>query len=146
MQLVERMPYVQSYPTFIHDDSPLHEGLKDYLNEEFSAHYWLGPGSKHGEWPRLSPDLNPLCFFLWGHVKKLVYDKPIGENDVSELAYRIHHAFTAIIPEMLSATIHTYKERLRLVHEADGHLVDVHGDEEGGRSPLNYQPVPLGLF
>ncbi|GBL55045.1 hypothetical protein AVEN_167792-1, partial [Araneus ventricosus] len=31
------------------------------------------PGALH--WPPYSPDLNPCYFFLWGHMKDLVYKK-----------------------------------------------------------------------
>ncbi|KYN29267.1 hypothetical protein ALC57_01390, partial [Trachymyrmex cornetzi] len=34
-------------------------------------------------WPLRSPDLNPLDYFLWGHLKSLVYTTPIeNENDL----------------------------------------------------------------
>lgn len=28
-------------------------------------------------WPARSPDLTPLDFYLWGHMKTLVYETPI---------------------------------------------------------------------
>jgi hypothetical protein len=35
---------------------------------------WIGRGGLR-HWPALSPDLNPLDFFLWGYVKNVVYKK-----------------------------------------------------------------------
>jgi hypothetical protein len=29
-------------------------------------------------WPARSPDLNPLDFFVWGHLRCLVYETPVG--------------------------------------------------------------------
>ena len=41
---------------------------------------WIG---HHGPapWPARSPDLNPLDFFLWGHLKALVYATPVDHVD-----------------------------------------------------------------
>uniref|UniRef100_A0A914CYQ7 Tc1-like transposase DDE domain-containing protein n=1 Tax=Acrobeloides nanus TaxID=290746 RepID=A0A914CYQ7_9BILA len=124
-----------SHAIFMHDDSPVHEDAKEFLDEEFPE-YWVGPGSKHAEWPRLSPDLQPLCFFLWGHIKHKVYETPIEDEDVNELVLRIHHAFAEIMPEMLASAVKAYKERLKMVIEEDGDLVDVHEDDE-------YEPAPI---
>ena len=38
-------------------------------------------------WPPRSPDLNPLDFYFWGHLKSLVYSTPI--NNVEDLRQRI---------------------------------------------------------
>jgi hypothetical protein len=32
-------------------------------------------------WPPSSPDLNPLDFYLWGHLKSLVYAAPVGKEE-----------------------------------------------------------------
>ena len=33
-------------------------------------------------WPARSPDLNPLNFYLWRHLKTLVYDTPVATVEV----------------------------------------------------------------
>jgi hypothetical protein len=38
-------------------------------------------------WPPRSPDLNPLYFYLWGHLKSLVYATPV--NTQQELWQRV---------------------------------------------------------
>ncbi|KAJ4447321.1 hypothetical protein ANN_09325 [Periplaneta americana] len=38
-------------------------------------------------WPPRSPDLNPLDFYLWGHLKSLVYSSPVP--DLESLRNRI---------------------------------------------------------
>ncbi|KYN06954.1 hypothetical protein ALC62_02077, partial [Cyphomyrmex costatus] len=47
---------------------------------------WIG---RRGaiEWPPRSPDLTPLDFFLWGHLKFVVY-KTLPEN-INDLRQRI---------------------------------------------------------
>jgi hypothetical protein len=32
-------------------------------------------------WPPRSPDLNPLDFYLWGHLKTLVYAAPVDNGE-----------------------------------------------------------------
>lgn len=45
-------------------------------------------------WPPRSPDLNPLDFFLWGHLKSSVYAIPV--NTIDELRVRITDAFQQV--------------------------------------------------
>ena len=42
-----------------------------FLNQHF-ANKWIGRGGPIA-WPARSPDLNPLDFHLWGHLKSIVY-------------------------------------------------------------------------
>lgn len=94
------------------------------LDQEFLKG-WVGPGSKYANWPKLSPDLNPINFFLWGFIKNKVYTEPLEEDNVTELALRIYHAFTDVTPGMLMEAINAYKDRLKLVIQTEGNLVDV---------------------
>ena len=52
--------------------------MRDYLNESFSNH-WLGRGG-HVAWPTRSPELTPLDYYLWGHMKTLVYETKIDSR------------------------------------------------------------------
>jgi hypothetical protein len=36
-------------------------------------------------WPPQSPDFTPLDYFIWGHVKSLIYDTPV-DNEFELLA------------------------------------------------------------
>ena len=45
-------------------------------------------------WPPRSPDLTPLDFFLWRHVKSVVYINPV--NTRQELIEQIFTAFDQI--------------------------------------------------
>ena len=54
---------------------------------------WIGRGGPVA-WPPRSPDLNPLDFYFWGHLKSVVYATPI--NTVEELRNRINDAFQQV--------------------------------------------------
>ncbi len=62
--------------------TPLHQSriVTTYLNEHI-ANSWIGYGSPYVQWPLRSPDLTPIDFNLWGHLKTLVYRTPIISHD-----------------------------------------------------------------
>jgi hypothetical protein len=59
---------------------------------------WLGRGSPVS-WPARSPDLNPLDFFLWGHLKEIFYRDP--PSDMEDLTAKFHTAVATIDAHML---------------------------------------------
>ncbi|KAJ4451308.1 hypothetical protein ANN_02769 [Periplaneta americana] len=61
---------------FLHDGAPAHfsRTARRYLDRRFPDR-WIGRGGPIA-WPPRSPDLNPLDFYLWGHLKSLVYSFP----------------------------------------------------------------------
>ncbi|KAJ4450783.1 hypothetical protein ANN_02213 [Periplaneta americana] len=69
-----------------HSDSSFRgEGYIQYLDRRFPDR-WIGRGGPIA-WPPRSPDLNPLDFYLWGHLKSLVYSSPVP--DLESLRNRI---------------------------------------------------------
>ncbi|KAJ4428366.1 hypothetical protein ANN_24385 [Periplaneta americana] len=56
-----------------------------YLDRRFPDR-WISRGGSIA-WPPRSPDLNPLDFYLWGHLKSLVYSSPVP--DLESLRNRI---------------------------------------------------------
>ena len=72
---------------FMHDGAPAHfsRAVREYLNGRFREK-WIGRGGPI-QWPARSPDLNPLDFFLWGHLKNKVYKQE--HNDVESLRNQI---------------------------------------------------------
>lgn len=72
---------------FMHDGAPPHYSLavREYLNNVY-RNQWIGRGGPR-PWPTRSPDLNPLDFYLWGHLKNLVYSTPVETRE--ELLQRI---------------------------------------------------------
>ena len=49
--------------------------MREYLNESF-PNRWLGRGGPVA-WPPRSPDLTPLDYYLWSHMKMLVYETKV---------------------------------------------------------------------
>jgi hypothetical protein len=54
--------------------------VRDYLNESF-PNRWLGRGGPVA-WPPRSPDLTPLDYYLWGHMRTLVYTSKVDSRAV----------------------------------------------------------------
>jgi hypothetical protein len=86
-----------------------HFGLqvRQYLDVIFQDK-WIG---RRGaiEWPARSPDLTPLDFFLWGHLKNRVYvNRP---RDTEELKQRITNEIANISPNTLIASLQNFVQR-----------------------------------
>ncbi|KAL1488367.1 hypothetical protein ABEB36_014844 [Hypothenemus hampei] len=75
---------------YLHDGAPCHYAriVREWLNEHFPRQ-WIGRNGPVA-WPPRSPDLNPCDFYLWGHMKQIVYSTPI--NTVEELRGRVENA------------------------------------------------------
>lgn len=75
-------------------------------------------------WPARSPDLAPCDFFLWGHLKSLVYnDKP---RTLQHLKDNIRQAIAQIPVDMLERVERNFKTRVNQCIAGDGrHLTDV---------------------
>ncbi|KAG8260294.1 hypothetical protein J6590_100220, partial [Homalodisca vitripennis] len=54
---------------------------------------WIGGGGPVS-WPPWLPDLTPIDFYLWGHMKQLVYTTPI-QNEM-DLVARVVEAAAVI--------------------------------------------------
>lgn len=72
---------------FMHDGAPAHFSLRarQYLDETYENR-WIGRGGPQ-LWPARSPDLNPLDFSTWGHLKSLVYQTPV--QNLEDLRNRV---------------------------------------------------------
>jgi hypothetical protein len=79
---------------YMHDGAPAHFSLavRDVLNNTYHDR-WIGRGGPTA-WPPRSPDLNPLDFYLWGHLKALVYAAPLDNEEA--LHHRSVHACQTI--------------------------------------------------
>jgi len=76
--LLENIPLmIRSQMYFQHDGAPPHytRHVREYLNECF-PNRWFGRGGSVA-WPPRSPDLTPLDYYLWGHMKTLVYETKV---------------------------------------------------------------------
>jgi hypothetical protein len=84
------MLFVRNQMWYQHDGAPAHfsRAVRDYLDQTYPGR-WIGKGGPVA-WPPRSPDLTSLDFFLWGHVKSLVYATPV--ETVEDLTARIFNA------------------------------------------------------
>ena len=84
---------------FQHDGAPAHfsSPVRNWLDMEYPGR-WIGRGGPV-LWPPRSPDLTPLDFFLWGHLKELVYRDLVTTE--SDLVARLHAACTFVDTTLL---------------------------------------------
>ena len=71
-------------------------------------------------WAPYSPDLNPLDFFLWGHLKDVVYrDVPLSlqelKESITQQIHRIHND-----KDLCNRVILNFLKRIRLCLQRDG--------------------------
>ena len=125
--IIENDPaYSEQELIFQQDGAPPHYSLnvRNYLNHVFPGR-WIG---RRGaiEWPPRSPDLSPLDFFLWGHIKSIVYSTPPETLDV--LRARIIDVCREVTPQMLRNVRQRFEENLYHCMEVGGqqfeHLLD----------------------
>ena len=107
---------------FQQDGAPPHWALhvRNWLNNNL-ADRWIGrggPNDRNITWPPRSPDLTPLDFYLWGHIKSLVYVK--NYENLTDLKNSISAAFQEVTQETVSASIKNLAKRLKLVVQNGG--------------------------
>lgn len=103
---------------FQQDGAPAHNSriARAYLNENFNA--WIGTNGTI-RWPARSPDLTPMDFFLWGHVKNVVYETCY--ETVQELRIAVENVIRGIHHNtLLKATRNEFQRRLMLCSRNDG--------------------------
>lgn len=105
---------------FMHDGAPPHfrNEVRTYLDQRF-RNKWIGRGGPIA-WPARSPDLNPIDFFVWGHLKTMVYATPV--NNVEQLRERIEDGCRRIreMPGVLERVRESMGRRLRQCVIANG--------------------------
>ena len=109
---------------FLHDGCPAHyyRRVVAYLNERF-PNRWIGRGSTV-PWPARSPDLNVCDYFLWGHIKSIVYKE--DTRDRAETLTRIRQAFASITPQMIQKATENITKRLDLCIRNEGRHFEQH--------------------
>lgn len=78
--------------------------------------------SKHApigiEWPANSPDLSPCDFYLWGHIKSIVYARVY--RDVASLKAAIRAACRSVRVETLKLVFESLSKRVQACHDCGG--------------------------
>jgi hypothetical protein len=91
-------------------------GVRSWLNEKFEDR-WIGRGGTISWAPR-SPDMTPLDFFLWGHIKNNIYKTSIG--DLDDLKCKITQEIRMIKQETLHNVFLEVKKRLNFCISVQG--------------------------
>lgn len=104
---------------FQHDGAPPHNALRvrNLLDRRYPGR-WIGRGGPVA-WPPRSPDLNPLDFFLWGHLKGKVYNG-VDINSPEELQRRIAAALRTVTPDMVERAVSSLIRRAQLCIQMEG--------------------------
>uniref|UniRef100_A0AAR2K5X1 Transposase Tc1-like domain-containing protein n=1 Tax=Pygocentrus nattereri TaxID=42514 RepID=A0AAR2K5X1_PYGNA len=108
-----------TFPEFFQQDgAPPQYGcqVQAFLDEQFPGK-WIG---RRGpvEWPPRSPDLTPLDFYLWGHLKAIVYAVKI--RDVQHLKLWILEASASISSAVLLSVCEEWEKRVALAIQHNG--------------------------
>ncbi|GBN90155.1 hypothetical protein AVEN_67910-1 [Araneus ventricosus] len=116
---VENLPLHQLRNVwFQHGGAPLHKisNVKQYLMETFQNQV-IGYGG-FVEWPPRSPDLTPLDFFFWGHMKGQVYATPPPTSQ--DLRRHITDACASVTLAMLHYVQREIQYRVQMCIVANG--------------------------
>ena len=94
----------------------------DLLKGKFSERVISRNGQ--GEWPPRSCDLTPLDFFLWGHIKSLVYsNKPTTLDDLKD---NIEREIANVPVEMCARVVENWVQRIdRCKRARGGYMTDI---------------------
>jgi hypothetical protein len=103
---------------FQQDGAPPHfsREVRRFLDNIF-PNRWIGRGGPI-RWAPRSPDLTPLDFFLWGHVKNNIYKSSI--QDLNELKMKICEEIKKISKETLSNVFSNIVKRMHLCTSVEG--------------------------
>jgi hypothetical protein len=103
---------------FQHIGAPAHYSIRvrEFLDQQFPGHWIERRGPV--EWPARSPDLTPIDFYLWGHLKAQVYTQKI--RNVKHLRQSVIEACNAITPGIIKRVFLDRVKRLNLCTENNG--------------------------
>lgn len=118
-ELLENVPLNIRRDMWVQQDgAPAHYSVlvRNWLNENF-PNKWIGRGGPF-DWPPRSPDLTPLDFFFWGHLKNLVYLTPV--NNINDLRNRIMESAATVNENTLRSVTRAIRVRLLACINAGG--------------------------
>lgn len=115
---LEQLPLNIRPIVFQQDGAPAHNNniVVHYLNNRFGES-WLGTNGPV-RWPARSPDLTPLDFFIWDHLKEKVYRTPVRNRE--DLEIRVRTAINGITEQQLQNVLRATVRKVRLCQENNG--------------------------
>ena len=87
-----------------------------HLNDTFGKK-WVERGDPIS-WPSRSPDLTPLEFHFWGHMKTLVYESPMGRQQVLVAQIRVAAGVILDLPGILPRVWHDIIRRYKKMYRS----------------------------
>ena len=75
---------------------------------------------KNDEWPPISPDLNPLDFYIWGAMLEKYRVYMLKPTNTAELKIVLEAIWNCLPQEPIKLAILTFKKRLQACIRADG--------------------------
>lgn len=109
---------------FQHDGCPAHfrRSVRVWLDSNFN-NKWIGRGGPV-PWPARCPDLTPMDFYVWGHMKSLVYKENHPITSVEVLRQRILDAANEIRRGLTTVVVKSgLRRRMReCVRNGGGHV------------------------
>ena len=103
---------------FQQDGAPAHTSrvTMNFLNQQYQNRF-ISLG-RIADWPPSSPDMTPLDFFFWGHIKEYVYSR--NPQTQPEMVNHITDAFQTITPAMLDNVQRSILNKINLCVEVEG--------------------------
>jgi hypothetical protein len=135
-KLLEDVPLgVRARMWYMHDGAPAHfsRAVRDVLNNTY-RYRRIGRGGPTA-WPPRSPDLNRLDFYLWEHLKSLLYSASFDNEEA--LQHRIVDA---------CETIHNYPGIFERMRRSMMRHVEAYIESQGGQFQNLLQMYSFSCF
>lgn len=124
------LPTLRQWPNFenivlVQDGTPPHwaRDVRAFLNDQF-PNRWIGRDSPFILWPPRSPDLTPMDFFIWGHLKGRLYTG-LQYPNLEVLVERIQEEAIRIPMNMIQNALENFWGRLLICENRGGLHVEV---------------------
>lgn len=118
-EILENLPLAELRNVYFQQDgAPAHNSRVTirFLNDHFDRNLISTNGPVR--WPARSPDLTPLDFFLWGHLKNVIYKNE--NNNMEQLLQNTQNALRNINRIYVSNAIRSISRRCRLCIDQNG--------------------------
>ena len=120
-------PELRKFPQncwFQQDGASAHFALivRSWLDDRF-PNKWIGRGGAVS-WPPRLPDLTPMDFYFWGHLKSMVFTAPYP-TDIEDLKQRIVNSVQVLrCPLTLQNVRRSFSKRVELCIANNGGLFE----------------------
>src|SRR5579872_7232922 len=119
-EFIDNLPLIETRNLFFQQDgAPPHNirNVSELLNTNFGNN-WIGTNGPV-RWPPRSPDLTPMDFFFWGHIKNKLCKKT--NNNINELRQNFMNCVTSISNIHIHNAVQSVMKRCNLCIEKNGH-------------------------